>query len=118
LGGSLFRKGKDSFTGNREGVDQQHTDQEYQPGHKDGHNTGHRLLAKQYTTFGIVFENGDRNTPPGEGGVEAGSQQPGTKEIPDFSGFITSSFRGEDSGDPGKIDKSPRMSCKAKAVLE
>jgi len=51
-----------------------------------------------------MFEDGDGDTPPGKGRIEASSQQPGTKEVPDLGGFITSLFGGEDAGNPGKVN--------------
>ena len=67
-----------------------------------------RWNVKQEAAGSIVSGNRHRDTPPGQDGVHGRSQQPGTEKVPDFGGFVASLFRGEETGNPGKVDATKR----------
>jgi len=88
----------------REGADDQDADEPDHDGDEDGDHGQHGALRDEGITQGFVAEDGDRDTPPGQNGVHAGSQQPGGEQVPDFGGFIQALLRGEQAGDAGEVD--------------
>ncbi len=101
---ALIGKGEETVPGNRERIDEQNPDEQDHGCYKDRHHFHHRCLTENGAPDRIVLEHGDRDTPPGKHGVESGSQEPGSQQVPDFGRFIAALFGGKDAGDAGKIN--------------
>src|SRR5512138_2574589 len=55
-----------------------------------------------------MTDDRNRNTPPGEDGIEGSCQEPCTEKVIDLFGFIRALLGCEDAGDPGKVDAAER----------
>ncbi len=97
--------GEEAVTRKREGADDEHADQPDHDGHEDGDDFGeggaadHRARGRA----GVV-DDGNRDAPPGEAGVEGRGQEPRAEEIPYLGGFVAALFGGEDAGDACKVN--------------
>ena len=55
-----------------------------------------------------MTDDGNRDAPPGECGVEACRQEPSAEKIPNLGRFIAALLRSEDAGDTGKVNAAKR----------
>ena len=96
---------EETISSKRECSNNQHAHQQDHGRHKDGDDLGHGLVAyHRATRLAGVIDDGNRDTPPGENGVEGRCQEPGSEQIPNLGRLITSFFRREDAGDTGKVN--------------
>jgi hypothetical protein len=97
--------GKEAVTGDGETADDEHADQPDHDGHEDGNDFGEGGAAddRARRRAGVV-DDGHRDAPPGEAGVEARREQPRAEEVPNLGRFVAALFGGEDAGDAGEVD--------------
>ena len=100
----LLPLGEEPVTSHREGTDDEHPDQPDQDATKIG--TTRRSVSRATTVVaqGLMIEDSQRDTPPGEHGVHGCSQHPGSKEIPNLVRLIGSLFWGEEARNAGEVD--------------
>jgi hypothetical protein len=96
--------GEEAVTGDGEGADDQDADEPDHDGDEDGHDLDQGSLGDDAAAEGLMVDQGDGDTPPGEGGVHGSRQQPGAEEVPDFLRLIGALFWGEEAGDAGEVD--------------
>ncbi len=92
------------FPGQREGANDQHSDQPNHNRHEDRNYLRHDRVSHQDAARRGMTEDCDGNPPPCESRVEGSSQDPGSEEIPDFSRFVSPALGGKNARDPGEVD--------------
>ena len=95
---------EEAVTGHGDGADDKDADKPDHHSHEDGDDLEQGIAGDDGIAEGLVVEDGDGNTPPGEHGIHQGSQHPGTEEVPDFGGFVGTLLRGEEAGDASEVD--------------
>jgi len=102
--GTLSGLAEETVTGHGDGTDDQDPDEPNHNCDEDGDDADEGSASDDGIAEGLVVENGNGDSPPGEHGVHDGSQHPGCEKIPDFGRFITALFWGEEAGDSGEVD--------------
>jgi len=92
------------LTRHRERPDDQDPDQPHHDCHKDRYYPDQGLAGDHGIAQGVMVEDCQGYTPPGEHGVHGSSQHPGAEQVPDFSLFMGAFFWGEEAGDAGEVD--------------
>src|SRR5215208_262195 len=113
--GRVIRRGpthvssKKTIACQRERADNQHPDEQDHRCNKDRDDLCHGGGANDRATRSAgMADNRNRNTPPGQDGIEGRRQKPRAKEIINFLGLVSALFRGEDASDAGKVDPTKR----------
>ena len=83
-GGANGRRRREKLVaGSGESTDNEHPNQPDEDSDKNGDKAEQNSTRNDRSPEGLMIENCNRNTPPGEHGVHSSSEQPSTEEIPD-----------------------------------